>query len=150
MHPAPSQPAIDILLVEDNPTDVLLTREALAAGPLPVVLHVAEDGEQALDFLHQRGAFAATARPDLIMLDLNLPRRNGHAVLQDLKSDPQLCVIPIVVLSTSTALEDVQRAYGLHANCYITKPLDYGKFEAVVQSLSEFWFSMVTLPPGRP
>ena len=141
---------LTILLVEDDDVAAEAVVRSLHKAQLMFPVVWAEDGEQALDFLHQRGAFAATARPDLIMLDLNLPRRNGHAVLQDLKSDPQLCVIPIVVLSTSTALEDVQRAYGLHANCYITKPLDYGKFEAVVQSLSEFWFSMVTLPPGRP
>jgi CheY-like chemotaxis protein len=149
MNAAPAVQPMDILLVEDSPTDVLLTREALDAAPRPVRLNVAEDGQEALDYLHQRGAYAGTPRPDLIVLDLNLPRRDGREVLRDLKNDPELRVIPVIVLSTSTADEDIAHAYNLHANCYIAKPLDFSQFEAVVRSMREFWFTVVTLPPRR-
>jgi len=140
---------IDILLVEDNPGDVDLTKEALEGAKVCNRLHVVEDGEQALDFLYRRGQFAAAPRPDLILLDLNLPKRDGREVLEEIKADGDLTMIPIVILTTSQADEDVTRAYRLHANCYISKPVSFTRFLKVVQSIEEFWLSVVKLPRKR-
>jgi CheY-like chemotaxis protein len=138
---------IEILLVEDSPADVLLTREAFAHNKIVNALHVAEDGIQALDFLYRRGAYASAPRPDLILLDLNLPRKNGREVLAEIKADPDLRAIPIVVLTTSSADEDILRAYNLNANCYVVKPVGFDNFTQAIQSIRHFWFSVVTLPP---
>lgn len=136
-----------VLLVEDSPTDVLMTREALKDSPIELDLHVAEDGVVAMDFLRRRGAHADAPRPDLILLDLNLPRMDGREVLAELKEDQQLRRIPVVILTTSRAEEDVLRAYGLHANCYISKPVDFDSFQRIVASIEEFWFTVTVLPP---
>jgi CheY-like chemotaxis protein len=137
---------VDILLVEDNPADILLAREALHEAALPSTVHVVEDGVSALAFLHRQGAFAAAPRPALIVLDLNLPRKSGREVLAELKLDPALRDIPVVVLTTSSAEEDVRRCYHLHANCYIVKPHDYLAFLDAMAALRHFWFTVVTLP----
>jgi CheY-like chemotaxis protein len=139
-------PAIEILLVEDNPGDVRLTREVLKEGRIQNTLNVATDGAEALDFLHKRGVYADTKPQDLILLDLNLPKMNGREVLATIKKDPDLKHIPVVVLTTSSAEEDVLSAYDLHANCYITKPVDLDQFVKVVQSIEDFWLSIVRLP----
>jgi two-component system, chemotaxis family, response regulator Rcp1 len=138
---------IEILLVEDSPADVLITREALTEAKLLNTIHVVEDGVEALEFLHRQGQYAAAPRPDLILLDLNLPRKNGREVLAEIKSDPVLKTIPVVVLTTSSAEEDVIRSYNLHANCYVIKPVEFNSFVKAVQSIRNFWFSVVTLPP---
>jgi two-component system, chemotaxis family, response regulator Rcp1 len=138
---------IEILLVEDNPGDVRLTREALKDAKVANMLHVVEDGVSALDFLHQRPPYAEMPRPDLILLDLNLPRKNGREVLAEIKSDERLKAIPVVILTTSQAEEDVLRAYNLHANCYITKPVDFTQFTTIVRTIEDFWLTIVTLPP---
>ena len=140
---------IDILLVEDNPADVLIAREALAEVKLLNNIHVAEDGVEALDFLYKRGKFASAPRPDLILLDLNLPRRNGREVLEDIKTDENLKSIPVVMLTTSSAEEDILRSYNLHANCYVVKPVEFESFVKAVQSIQHFWFSIVALPPDK-
>jgi two-component system, chemotaxis family, response regulator Rcp1 len=140
---------IDILLVEDNPADVLLTREALSEARLPSRTHVAEDGVEALDYLRKQGKFAGAPRPDLILLDLNLPRKNGHELLAQIKADDALKAIPVVVLTTSRAPEDIARSYNLHANCYVTKPMQFDTFVAAVRSIQQFWFGVVTLPPAE-
>ena len=132
---------IEILLVEDSPADVLITQEALAQAKLLNSIHVAEDGVEAMEFLRGGGP-----RPDLILLDLNLPRKNGREVLAEIKADPALQSIPVVVLTTSTAEEDVLRAYNLHANCYVVKPVEFASFVAAVQSIRQFWFGVVLLP----
>lgn len=137
---------IEILLVEDNPGDVLLTREAMKEGKVRNRLSVVGDGVDALAFLRRQGNFADAPRPDLILLDLNLPRKDGREVLAELKADPMLKSIPVVVLTTSAADQDVERAYNLHANCYITKPVDFNQFMQVVQHIDEFWVNLVTLP----
>jgi two-component system, chemotaxis family, response regulator Rcp1 len=138
---------IEILLVEDNPGDVRLTREALRDGKVHNNLSVVSDGVEALEFLHQEGQFADAPRPGLILLDLNLPRKDGRQVLAEIKSDPALSRIPVVVLTTSQAEEDVLKTYGLHANAYVTKPVDLEQFLKVVQSIEDFWLTLVTLPP---
>jgi chemotaxis family two-component system response regulator Rcp1 len=140
---------IEVLLVEDSPTDVLLTREALNEGRARHNLHVVADGIEALAFLKQRGGYADVPRPDLILLDLNLPRKDGRELLADVKHDPALKDIPVIVLTTSLAEDDVRRAYGSHANCYIVKPVDFDRFAEVVRSIELFWFSVVILPPGE-
>jgi two-component system, chemotaxis family, response regulator Rcp1 len=137
---------IEILLVEDNPGDVRLTIEGLNEGKVRNNLHVARDGVEALAFLRREGDFRHAIRPDLILLDLNLPRKDGREVLQDLKSDPQLRTIPVVVLTTSRSEQDVLRSYELQANCYITKPVDLEQFITVVKSIEDFWLTIVTLP----
>jgi len=137
---------IDLLLVEDSPTDVLLAREALESAKVLHSLTVVGDGVEALDYLYGRGVHAGAKHPDLILLDLNLPRKSGLEVLAELKADPVLMLIPVVVLTTSKAEEDLVRAYGLHANCYIIKPMDFDQFTRVVQSIQQFWFTIVTLP----
>ncbi|MBS2132307.1 response regulator (plasmid) [Burkholderia thailandensis] len=140
---------IHILLVEDSPTDVMMTREALEYHKVLNPLHVAADGVAAMEYLRREGKYYDAPRPGLIILDLNLPRKSGREVLQELKADPELMRIPVVVLTTSKSEEDVARAYGLHANCYVTKPVDFAKFTEVVRSISDFWFGIVTLPPVR-
>jgi len=137
---------IDILLVEDSPTDILITQEAFEQAKLLVQLHVVEDGVAALAFLRQQEPYAAAPRPDLILLDLNLPKKSGREVLAELKSDEDLKLIPVVILTTSQAEEDVLKSYNLHANCYIAKPVDFAKFVEVVHSIEHFWFNVVTLP----
>lgn len=139
---------VEILLVEDNEGDVRLTREALREGHLRNRLHVVEDGEKALDFLFRRGDYADAPRPDLILLDLNLPRRDGREVLAEIKADASLKRIPVVVLTTSRAEEDLARSYDLHANCFITKPVDFDQFIQVVKTIENFWFTIVVLPPA--
>jgi CheY-like chemotaxis protein len=134
---------IEILLVDDSEADVRLTVEALKEAKLHNAIHVVYDGESALEFLRKPGA----RRPDLILLDLNLPGLDGREVLAEIKSDPELSVIPVVVLTTSSAEEDVVRTYKLHANCYVTKPVDLDQFIRVVQSIEQFWFSIVRLSP---
>jgi CheY-like chemotaxis protein len=138
----------EILMVEDSPSDALITREALEYAKLLHRLHVVEDGVRALAFLRREGPYAQAPRPDLILLDLNLPRKDGREVLVDVKADDHLKTIPVVVLTTSRADEDILRAYGLHANCYITKPVDFVRFAEVVRAIEHFWFTVVTLPPN--
>jgi len=140
---------VEILLVEDNPADIELTVEALKEGKVANRLSVAEDGVEALDFLNRRGKYPNAARPDLILLDLNLPRRDGREVLQSIKADARFNTIPIVVLTTSDAEEDIVRTYALHANCYITKPVDLTQLLRVVKAIDDFWLSVVRLPPGQ-
>jgi CheY-like chemotaxis protein len=140
-------PPFEILLVEDNAGDVRLVREALLEGKLLHRLHSVQDGEQAMLFLRRSAAYAEAPRPDLILLDLNLPRRSGREVLAEIKSDAGLRRIPVAVLTSSSADEDVARSYDLHANCYVTKPVDFTQFARVVQAVDEFWFTVATLPP---
>lgn len=137
---------LQILLVEDNPDDVDLTIEALRESGFAEPLHVVEDGVEALDFLHRRGNFAGALRPDLILLDLNLPRKSGHEVLAEIKSDPSLRRIPVVILTTSAADADVTRCYELAANCYLTKPVELDDFFQMVRLLDGFWRGVATLP----
>lgn len=138
---------IEILLVEDNPGDARLTREALAMSKVRNNLHHARDGEEALAFLRREGRFSSVPEPDLILLDLNLPRRSGREVLEDVKQSDSLKHIPVVVLTSSQAEEDIMRSYQLHANCFITKPVDFEQLNKVVQGIEQFWFTLVTLPP---
>jgi CheY-like chemotaxis protein len=139
--------AIEILMVEDNPGDVRLTREALKGGKVANRLHVVEDGIAALDFLNQRAPYEGAPRPDLILLDLNLPKMDGREVLSVIKADASLKTIPVVVLTTSRAEEDIVRAYKLSANCYVTKTVDLYQFNRIVQAIEDFWLTVVTLPP---
>ena len=136
----------EILLVEDNPGDVLLTQEAFREGRLAHRLSVAEDGEEAMRFLYRQGAYANAPRPDVILLDLNLPKKDGRELLAEIKDDPVLRYIPIIVLTTSDAEQDVWRAYKLHANCYLTKPVDLDDFMRKIRSFEEFWLTVVRLP----
>lgn len=138
----------EILLVEDNPGDVRLTQEALLAGKVINNLYVMSDGVEALAFLRKEGRHAATPRPDLVLLDLNLPKKSGREVLADVKGDPALKRTPVVVLTTSKAEEDILKTYDLHANCYITKPVELDQFIKVIQSLENFWLTVVKLPNG--
>ena len=138
---------IEILLVEDNPGDARLTREALSVSKVRNNLHRASDGEEAMRFLRHEGAFADVPTPDLVLLDLNLPRRDGREVLEDIKNDPILKHIPVVILTSSQAEEDILRSYRLHANCFITKPVDLEQLTKVVQGIEQFWFTLVKLPP---
>jgi CheY-like chemotaxis protein len=137
---------IRVLLVEDNPADADLTCETLEASRLQVEMSVAKDGAEAADFLHQRGAFADALRPDLILLDLNLPKKNGRQILADIKSDQDLRQIPVVILTSSDAERDVLESYALGANCYVTKPVDLKAFQKIVHTVEGFWFSVVKLP----
>jgi CheY-like chemotaxis protein len=139
---------VEILLVEDSPSDTELTVEALKEAKIQNHLSIVEDGVDAMDFLRRRGRFAGAPRPDFIMLDLNLPRKDGREVLAEMKSDPDLKAIPVVVLTTSSAEQDVHRAYQLDANCYITKPVDFDQFLNVVRSIESFWLLIVTLHPA--
>jgi len=138
--------AIEILLVEDNPGDVELTREALEGAKVANRLSVVDDGAEAVDFLFRRGKFSEAPRPDIILLDLNLPKKDGREVLSEVKADADLAQIPVVVLTTSQAEEDILRAYQLHANCYITKPVDFNQFLRIVATIEEFWLTIVKLP----
>lgn len=137
---------VDVLLVEDDPGDVLMTREAFEHYRIPNSLHVVGDGEQAMNFLRKTGEFAQVPTPGLILLDLNLPRRNGLEVLAELKSDSELLSIPVVVLTTSQAQEDIVRSYSLHANAYISKPVDFEKFVGVIGQIDDFFLTLVKLP----
>ena len=138
---------VDILLVEDNPGDVRLTKEALKDAKVLNEIYVARDGVEAMEFLHHEGSFANVPTPDLILLDLNLPRKDGREVLAEIKKDPKLKHIPVVVLTTSKADEDIIKTYNLHANAYITKPVDLNRFVEIMHSLEEFWLTIVKLPP---
>lgn len=138
---------VEILLVEDSPSDTELTVEALKEAKVRNNLSIVEDGVQAIEFLRRLGKFAKAPRPDLILLDLNLPRKDGREVLAEIKSDDSLKTIPVVVLTTSRAEQDVLRAYHLNANCYITKPVDFEQFLSVIRSIESFWLYVVSLPP---
>lgn len=137
---------VDILLIEDNPGDVRLTQETLHKSKLYNTLSVVPDGVEAMAFLRQEGPYANSPRPDIILLDLNLPKKDGHEVLEEVKADPNLKSIPIVILTTSADEKDVLMTYNLHANCYITKPVDLDQFVTIVKSIENFWFTIVRLP----
>jgi two-component system response regulator len=140
---------IDILLVEDDPGDELMTREAFEDNRIGNTLHVAHDGEEALEFLYRQGPHAEAPRPDLILLDLNLPKYDGRQVLEKVKSDPDLAHIPVVVLTTSSAEEDILRSYKLHANAYVTKPVDLDQFIAAIKQIDDFFVQVVRLPQRK-
>jgi len=137
---------IDILLVEDSPSDIRLTREAFRRSTLQSTLHIVEDGEQALDFLYRRDNFQEVPRPDLILLDLNLPNIDGREVLSIIKKNGDLCTIPVVILTTSSAQRDIIESYRRAANCYITKPGDFSSLLNVIRTIEHFWFSVAKLP----
>lgn len=137
---------VDVLLVEDDPGDVLMTREAFEHHRIRNNLHVVSDGEQAMLFLRKSGDYADVPTPGLILLDLNLPRRNGLEVLAELKADSNLLAIPVVILTTSQAQEDILRSYALHANAYISKPVDFDKFTSVIRQIDDFFLTLVKLP----
>jgi CheY-like chemotaxis protein len=141
--------AVEVLLIEDNPGDVRLTREALKEAKVHNNLSVVNDGLDAMSFLRREGRFAQAPRPDLVLLDLNMPRKDGREVLAEVKADPDLRRIPVVVLTTSKAEEDILRSYDLHANSYVTKPVDFEQFMKVVRSIEEFWLSVVKFPDGQ-
>ena len=140
---------IEILLVEDNAGDVRLTEEALREGKVKNRLHVARDGVEAIEFLRRQGKYAGAPRPDLVLLDLNLPRKDGREVLAEIKGDSELKTLPVVVLTTSSAEADILKTYSLHANCYIQKPVDLDQFVQVVRSIDDFWLTIVRLPKER-
>ena len=140
---------IEVLLVEDNESDLRLTQEALKEGKMKTTLSHVWDGEEAAEFLRRKGRFKDAPRPDLILLDINLPRKNGMELLAEIKADDVLKKIPVVILTTSRAEEDILRSYELHANCYITKPVDLTQFIKIVQAIDNFWFTVVTLPPEK-
>lgn len=146
LDPADTRP-IDVLLVEDDEGDVLMTREALHEGKIVNRLHVVGDGVEALAFLRRDGEYADAARPDLVLLDLNLPRIDGREVLREIKADDRLRRIPVVVLTTSEAEEDVLRSYDLYANAYVSKPVDFSHFVTVIRQIDDFFLSVVRLPP---
>jgi chemotaxis family two-component system response regulator Rcp1 len=148
MCAAPLVKPIEILLVEDNPGDADLAREALENSKIYNLLHVVVDGEEAMAFLRRKGKYAKAPRPDLVLLDLNLPRKDGREVLAEIKSDPDLKRIPVVILTSSRDEDDILKSYNLHANCYITKPLDLHQFIKVVKSIEDFWLTIVKLPPN--
>jgi CheY-like chemotaxis protein len=143
--PMMSRP-VELLMVEDNPADALIAREALSEVQLENRLNVVPDGVEAMAYLRGENGYAERKLPDLVLLDLNMPRKDGREVLSEMKHDRTLCKIPVVVLTTSRSEEDVVRAYDLHANCYIAKPIDFVSFVDVVRAIREFWFSVVTLP----
>ena len=140
---------IEILLVEDNPGDSRLAKEALKESKLKNNLYVAEDGVEAMNFLYKTGKYSKMPRPDLIILDLNLPKKDGREVLAEIKNDYNLKRIPVVILTISKAEEDILKTYNLHANCYVTKPLDLDQFMKVVRSIEDFWLTIVKLPNGK-
>jgi two-component system response regulator len=148
MNTNPAMRPIEILLVEDSPTDILLAREALEYSKLLNNLHVVTDGVQAMAFLRREGEYSHALRPDLVLLDLNLPRKDGREVLAEIKSDESLKFIPVVILTTSQDEKDVVAAYGSYANCYISKPVDFNQFVEVIKSIENFWLMVVTLPGG--
>jgi two-component system, chemotaxis family, response regulator Rcp1 len=139
---------IQVLLVEDNPTDVLITQEALDLARISINLHVVENGEEAMAFLRREGNHVGAPRPNLIMLDLNMPGKHGQDVLVEIKSDEKFKAIPVVILTTSKSPTDIKNAYGCHANCYIAKPVDFEAFAEVIRTIQKFWFTMVMLPTG--
>jgi len=138
---------IEILLAEDNPGDAKLTRKALENGDIRNNLHVASDGVEAMQFLRQEGGYADAPRPDLLLLDLNMPKKDGRQVMEDMEADPSLRRIPVVVLTSSDAEEDIVRSYELNANAYLTKPVDFDGFVDIVNRLEDFWFEVVKMPP---
>ena len=146
MTSGPERRPIDILLVEDDPGDELITREAFEHNKIENNLYVARDGEEGLDFLYRRGAFENVPTPDLILLDLNLPKYDGRQLLEKVKGDADLCHIPVVVLTTSSAEEDILRSYKLHANAYVTKPVDLDQFISAVRQIDQFFVQVVRLP----
>ena len=137
---------VEILLVEDNPADARLTMEAFKSSTLPHSLSHAQDGVEALEFLRRQGRFSQAKRPDLILLDLNLPRKDGRVVLADFKADPSLRSVPVVIFSTSQSRQDIARCYAIGANCYVSKPGNLGDFRAAVQAIEQFWFNVASLP----
>lgn len=137
---------IDILLVEDNPGDIRLTKEVLKEGKIKNMLSVVNDGEEAINFLKKNGKYKDAISPDLILLDLNLPKKNGREVLIQIKSDPELSSIPVIILTTSDAENDIISTYASHANCYITKPVDFNQFINVIRVIEDFWLTIVKLP----
>jgi CheY-like chemotaxis protein len=137
---------IEILLVEDNPAEIRLTVEGLKEGRIANRLHSVTDGDMALDFLYRRGAYKSAPRPDLILLDLNLPGIDGRTVLRQIKEDPELKVTPIVIITSSEAESDIIKSYEAHANCFISKPIDFAGFAQVIRSIENFWFTVVRLP----
>jgi len=139
---------VEILLVDDNPGDVRLTLEAFKEGKLANNVNVVGDGIEAMEFLRREGKYVGAVRPDLVLLDLNMPKKDGREVLEEIKSDPELRRIPVLVLTTSKAEEDILRSYDLHVNCYIQKPVDYNEFIDVLPSIEDFWFTAVVLPPS--
>jgi CheY-like chemotaxis protein len=143
----PAGRPIEVLLIEDDPGDVLITREAFEHHKIHNTLRVARDGQEGLDYLYQRGSHEGATRPDLILLDLNLPKYDGHQLLEKIKFDPDLCHIPVVVLTTSAAEEDILRSYRLHANAYVTKPVGFEQFMNVIRQIDEFFVQVVCLPP---
>jgi two-component system, chemotaxis family, response regulator Rcp1 len=142
----PSFNSIDILVVEDNPGDARLIKEVLNENKIFNSLYIVRDGVEAMDFLYARGKFKESPKPDLIILDLNLPRKDGREVLAEIKSDKELKRIPVVIMTISQAEEDIFKSYNLHANCYVTKPIDLNQFIKVIKSIENFWFSVVKLP----
>jgi len=145
MNLSKSNRPVEILLVEDSPTDVLVAQEVLAEAKV-LNLHVVDNGVEAMAFLHHQGQYATVPRPDLILLDLNLPKKDGREVLAEIKTHESLRLIPVVILTTSKDEQDVLKAYGLHANCYIVNPVDFDQFAGIVQSIEHFWFTIVTYP----
>jgi CheY-like chemotaxis protein len=145
---SPAERPIVVLLIEDDPGDELITREVFEHNKFTNTLNVARDGEEGLDYLYQRGAHRDSPRPDLILLDLNLPKYDGRQLLEKIKSDPNLCHIPVVILTTSSAEEDIVRSYKLHANAYVTKPVDLDQFMNAVRQIDEFFVQVVQLPPS--
>ena len=140
---------IQILLVEDNPGDIRLTQEALKEGTIRNELHVVKDGVEAIEFLKRKGKYIAHPTPDIILLDLNLPRKDGREVLAEIKSDENLKLIPVIILTTSDADLDIQKSYKLHANCFITKPVDLDQFIFIIRQIETFWFTVVKLPAKK-
>jgi CheY-like chemotaxis protein len=145
-YAAPADHTIDILLVEDNPGDIRLTKEVLKEGKIRNTLSVVMDGEEALLFLKRQGKYKDVKLPDIILLDLNLPKKDGRQVLSEIKTDQELMLIPVIVLTTSSAEKDILNMYAIHANCYITKPVDFDQFINVVRSIENFWLNIVKLP----
>ena len=137
---------IEILLVEDNPADVRLTQEAFKESRVATRLHVVQDGVEAVAYLRRQGHYGTAVRPDLVLLDLNLPKKDGRGVLADIKADESLRRIPVVILTTSESEQDIFRTYDLHANCFITKPVDFAEFMRVIRSIEDFWLTIVKLP----
>jgi chemotaxis family two-component system response regulator Rcp1 len=140
---------VEILLVEDNPGDVRLTQEAFKEGKMINKLSVVEDGVEAMAFLRREGKYTDVPRPDLILLDLNMPKKDGREVLAEIKKDPNLKNIPVIILTTSQAEQDILKSYNLHANCYITKPVDLKQFNRVVKTIKDFWLTIVKLPQSE-
>lgn len=146
MVPGTKLEPVEILLVEDNPVDAMLTREAFREARVCNNLHITEDGEEAMDFLYKRGKYASAPSPAIILLDLNLPRKDGREVLAEIKENVTLRHIPVIILTTSEDYEDIRRSYELQANCFITKPVDLEQFNKALECLGEFWFTLVRLP----